>query len=410
MASGNDDYEDWGLGRLGVVAERGDAEVIAALVSMLASQRTSIRRKVVEILGKLASKRDGAVTAALCLKLTHAEFLVRSIASKELGNQLALPTFKLEDPSSEVRLEVLKNLPLIAAKGNAAVVAAILTQLNDTDISVRSSAVLAVGRLASRNDRAAIDAVLGRLEDADEMVRMFAVNALKQIGRRCDATVIAKLRSKLASDDAHSVRAAAATALGQLAAVGNRQVIQDLRARLMKGFPAERASAAQALGLVATRGDATVVDELSALLAASSDDMVRLRSVEALGKIGMKGDAKVVAGISQVLTDSDPHVKERVLSQDAHLYENVVSFLLTALGQLATGCDTAVMSVLFGKLVHEDESLRRAALASLTLMAQGCSAASMKSVAQKLVHSGFLASEVAQQVMQELTKDHEKTQ
>jgi len=188
------------------------AKAAPAVAAWLTEADLSIRTAAAEILGQL---RSPVATPALIRALGDPEADVRARAVAALGEigdkSAVIPVIsRLEDEKSEVRLAAVQAL---TALGDARAVVQLVGAFNDSSIDIRQLAITAVGKLG---DAAAVPALMRLLRD--RAVRAAAATALGQLGAGDAVTpLIADLQGERSDN---SYRAVVATALGRIARAG----------------------------------------------------------------------------------------------------------------------------------------------------------------------------------------------
>lgn len=128
----------------------------------------------------------------------------------------------VEDPSPMVRLSAVRALQRL---NNAGPNGELSVALADPDEKVRVAAIHASTRINAFNDIAGITALVA---DTSSTVRTRALEALGTLKAR-DAVVAIAAKLSPANETSASVRAAAATALGEIGDGSVRQAVQDAR-------------------------------------------------------------------------------------------------------------------------------------------------------------------------------------
>jgi len=244
--------------------------------------------------------------------LTSEDAAVREKAARLIGAIIDQTSKYFEHPAVAEPIPLLVPIPLQDA---LTTVEPLMTHLaTDPDWRVRRQAALALGKLLSAGDQPrVVNALVNALDDSRTDVKAAAATALGQIGavqvapmlvhtlmtnrtgataelqlalRRLGAPAISALAPALSSDNGETRRLATEI----LAGIGSRQVVGPLAARLADSSPAVRRLAAEALGSM-TQGMLTaastpeVVDQMLSALG-DRDWHVYHAVREALARIG----------------------------------------------------------------------------------------------------------------------------
>ncbi|HEU4580892.1 MAG TPA: HEAT repeat domain-containing protein [Polyangiaceae bacterium] len=167
----------------------------------------------------------------------------RAYAAEALGEFLSsagtphVARALVEDSSPLVRLSAVHALQRL---NNAGPNAELSVALADPDEKVRIAALHASTRINAFNDIASITALVA---DSSSTVRTRALEALGTLKAR-DAVVAIAAKLSPANESSASVRAAAATALGQIGDASVRQAVQDARDNDPDHFVRDAASVA----------------------------------------------------------------------------------------------------------------------------------------------------------------------
>ena len=167
----------------------------------------------------------------------------RAYAAEALGEFLSaagtphVARALVEDPSPLVRLSAVHALQRMNSAGPNAELSAALA---DADEKVRIAAIHASTRINAFNDIAGITALVA---DSSSTVRTRALEALGTLKAR-DAVVAIAAKLSPANEPSASVRAAAASALGQIGDGSVRQAVQDARDNDPDHFVRDAASVA----------------------------------------------------------------------------------------------------------------------------------------------------------------------
>lgn len=251
------------LGAAGRMADRGQANTVAALLAELEAGDAHARSRVIARLGGI---RTSQVAQALARALQDAEPFVRWSAAQALGalaSRATDPTVPLavahavleaaESADAGVRAAAADT---IAAWGPRAPLEPALNLAQDAESSVRAAAVRALG-LAGRHALQVVGPALTRaLEDPDLEVRRMAAHAVAWCH---DTSAVPALRARL-SDPVGSVRAAALRALARVSIVSEEGAALPL---LSDADPAVRA---EALRFLQQHGTIGALDALSQLV------------------------------------------------------------------------------------------------------------------------------------------------
>lgn len=300
------------IGVLGHVASKGHALAAQALVQSLADPRDEVVQASVEALSSVARRGDQNVVNALLAKLQDsactwptardAALALMQLAERGDTRVVALLLDKLGDPHEEVRRAAMAALPQVA-EPDEELYAKLLTRLRRssssgdsracaasllgilateggssicsircvlldlaTDVEegwlLRCAAIEALSSIFSSGDQQLVDSVIPCLSDADTGVRQSSVNLIAQLATYGDAHTVRVLLKMLGEEQFPFIRADVARALGRVAAVGHRLVVDALLARLSDTSSSVRDAAAEALRRVSESGDPDTVDAL----------------------------------------------------------------------------------------------------------------------------------------------------
>lgn len=297
-----------------------------AVAAWLTEADVGLRTAAAEILGQL---RTPTATPALIRALGDPEADVRTRAVAALGQigdkTAVIPVIgRLEDEKSEVRLAAVQAL---ADLGDARAVVQMVGAFNDSSIEIRQLAITAVGKLG---DDAAIPALMRLLRD--RAVRAAAATALGQLGaREAVQPMITDLQGERSDN---SYRAVVATALGRIARAAKSGAQTDAAVHaLVEGLADQhlRKACREALviagrpavpALIAHLGGRISGDPRTAveLLRQLRDPRSTQALIEELGRrrldralvldaLSAAGDEKALIPIIALLRDRDPEVR-----------------------------------------------------------------------------------------------------
>jgi HEAT repeat protein len=330
---------------------------VEPLISSVQNPAGDVRRRVVEVLGKIPDERTiPALIAALADPDTLVQFTAQdSLTAKgasavdplaavlkdtdparrgqaatllgQIGNARAVPPLiaALDDSEEIVRWDVSTALAAIGAPavdalidalsstnaairagsaealgqiGDARAVEPLIAALGDADAPVQVAAAIALGKL---KDPRAVDALIAAFKRDESGLGYYSYEALAQIGEPAIGPLIAALHDK-----GQNVATYAANALAEIGSSALRPLIEAYQ----DPDPEVRAAAVQAFGQMDDPGS------VDPLIMALGDEDIQIRKV-AINYLEEKADPRVVDALIPLL--KDPAVQVEVAGALGHL-------------------------------------------------------------------------------------------
>mmetsp|Transcript_12415 Transcript_12415/g.35282 ORF Transcript_12415/g.35282 Transcript_12415/m.35282 type:complete len:610 (-) Transcript_12415:98-1927(-) len=209
---------------LGVLAEAGDEQTLAALHACLDDADAGVRCAAMEAVCNLAGPEDSRVAAAAHTLLEDPRESIRLAGLVALRRRAAvlaedargspahtvLAVSKLlQDPSDSVRKAAVDTLSVTAEEGNVLAVTQAAACTEHPLHGVRLRAAEALVTVAQKGDECAIGALLDLLRDPKDGIRLFAVEGLRMLVEGGDERVSAAAYDCCLEDASASVRSAA---------------------------------------------------------------------------------------------------------------------------------------------------------------------------------------------------------
>jgi len=282
---------------LGKIGQRGNANIVTALIPRLEDDKADVRRETVEQLEQLGDRR---AVIPLVAKFSDTSRDVRKTAVRaigKLGDKSAVPALVrlMSDPDEDVRTQAVGSLGLLGATD---ALDALTGQLTAGSELFKTKVAYAIGQIAPLPGAGkAGDEALRRLVEnlAMTTTRRAAIDALRVAGKAAVPALVAHLTGRLKGDPKTAVEL-----LGDNA---------DSRATTVLAAELERGRVAMPLvlrALGATNDPNALVPVLSAL--ASKDAAIRLAAMEALRPL-LGRDARAGDVLLEHLTDPDLEVR-----------------------------------------------------------------------------------------------------
>lgn len=177
--------------------------------------------------------------------------------------------------------------------------------LTSPEWNIRGLAVEALGWLGDEEIETVGPALVKMLADSEELVRSDAVDALATL----DYTpAIEPIKSLLRSDSDWVVRASAAEALGDLAEVGDSEVLAELELALDDPIGPVRGYSACAIGLLGTQ---EILPKLEVYLSSEESLATKAEILVARYRLGIRDD---LTKLLKLLEDADEHLTGIILN------------------------------------------------------------------------------------------------
>jgi HEAT repeat protein len=324
---------------LETLVRRGGSPIVSALVQQLASDDLDVQLAAIDALGRLGD-REAAGPLARLLGTNRAVSVAAAGALAHIGDPSVMDRLfgLLSDPDAAVRQAVIGALNSL---GHPEMAGRIAVLLAGDDPRGRESAVRIAGYFGYP---ACLDAVLACCDDPDEGVRRAA---LEQVPHLLEDRALPMLARVMATDTPR-VRAAAASALGQVA---GSQVA--LIAALADEDPWVRYFAARSLS---AQPDEAALGPLARVAAGDRAPHVRIAAVEAVGQIGGAQSAPLLTAHAEGADSVLAAAAIRALGQVSHpaalppllraLKSEDPSIAITAAGALAARGDAEAVRAL----------------------------------------------------------------
>eukprot|EP00931_Biecheleriopsis_adriatica_P036033 TRINITY_DN20777_c0_g1_i1.p1 TRINITY_DN20777_c0_g1~~TRINITY_DN20777_c0_g1_i1.p1 ORF type:complete len:556 (+),score=89.86 TRINITY_DN20777_c0_g1_i1:48-1715(+) len=308
-------------------------KVWAAVNLMLESSMSELRATALEVLSQVAERGDQEVLSAVLAKLTDAEACVRCAALAALG---CLASSKgdwcvvgplltcLEDADDDVRQAAHDQLPRLVSKNDARTIQKVAKCLEHEDAGVRLDVPVALLRVASRGNACTFESVASRLAHLSCEVRQASVSALEHLARGMEDEAALVVTPYLEHEQPET-RAAAV----QLLCTCGTDVTMTIK-KLTDQDEGVRNAAIDGIARLASLDDPGVIDGVSKLLG-SSHAGIRLAALNALRRIVTRGNKQVIPKISSCLKDTSPEMQLAAVDALAQIANPEDSLALSAL-------------------------------------------------------------------------------
>lgn len=219
------------------LVQPGDEQAVAELTKLLSHPKWRVRATVVQALGFAAEPGSSAVQTISCMLEDHdpgvrkaAVCALQQASGEDMGVMKVLAV-RTQDSHWSVRQASVKAVEQMSPKGNRTTLNLMAGLMDDHSAAVREAAVVATASISASEDAAAsTEHLAARINDSDGAVRAAAVTALVDVaGRSCQKS-LAKASEREADEDARVRRAAAKVQLmAQVEDIEARNVFDQWR-------------------------------------------------------------------------------------------------------------------------------------------------------------------------------------